>query len=157
MHISDALSRLSDHNTKRGNVQEIKGLNIQICEVSPVQSSLTINQIQAETAKDQDMQRLIKYIIEGWLTRQQDCVQQLESYQTFKEEMSVIDCPVFKDERIVIPTILQDKALQAIHRSHMAIQKTLDMSKGCFYWSRISKDITHVCKTYKECLKYANK
>ena len=102
MHISDALSRLSDHNTKRGNVQEIKGLNIQICEVSPVQSS-PINQIQAETAKDQDMQRLIKYIIEGWLTRQQDCVQQLQSYHTFKEEMSVIDGLVFKDERIVIP------------------------------------------------------
>ena len=157
MHISDALSWLSDHNTKRGNVQEIKGLNIQICEVSPVQSNLTINQIQAETAKDQDMQKLIKYIIEAWLTRQQDCVQQLQSYHTFKEEMSVIDGQVFKDERIVIPTPLQDKALQAIHRSHMAIQKTLDRSKGCFYWSGISKDITHVCKTYKECLKYANK
>ena len=55
MHISDALSRLSDHNTKRGNAEKIKGLNIQICEVSPVQSNLTINQIQAETAKDQDI------------------------------------------------------------------------------------------------------
>ena len=43
MHISDALSRLSDHNTKKGNVQEMKGLNIQICEISPVQSNLTIN------------------------------------------------------------------------------------------------------------------
>ena len=55
MHISDALSRLSDHNTERGNAQEIKGFNIQICEVSPVQFNLTINQIQAETAKDPDM------------------------------------------------------------------------------------------------------
>ena len=65
MHISDALSRLSDHNTKRGNAEEVKGVNIQICEVSPVQSNLTITQIQAETAKDPDMQQLIKYIIEG--------------------------------------------------------------------------------------------
>ena len=40
MHINDALSRLSDHNTKGGM---FKGLNIQICEVSPVQSNLTIN------------------------------------------------------------------------------------------------------------------
>ena len=133
MHISDALSRLSDHNTKRGNAQEIKGLNIQICKVSPVQLNLTINQIQAETAKDPDMQQLIKYIIEGWPTRQQDVIQQLQSYHTFKEEMSVIDGLVFKGERIIIPTALQDKALQAIHRSHMGIQKTLDRSKGCFY------------------------
>ena len=65
MHISDALSRLSDHNTKRGNAEEIQGLNIQICEISPVQSNLTITQIQAETAKDPIMQQLIKYIIEG--------------------------------------------------------------------------------------------
>ena len=154
IHISDALSRLSDH---RGYVQEIKGLNIQICEVSPIQSNLTINQIQAETAKDQGMQRLIKYIIEGWPTRQQDCVQQLQSYHTFKEEKSVIDGLVFKGERIVISTTLQDKALQAIHRSHMGTQKTLDRSEGCFYWSEISKDITHVCETCEEFLTNANK
>ena len=39
----------------------------------------------------------------------------------------------------------------------MGIQKTLDRSKGCFYWSGISKDITHVCETCEECLKYANR
>ena len=78
MHITDALSRLSDHNIKRANAEEVKGLNIQICEVSPVQSNLTITQIQAETAKDPDMQHLIKYIIEGWPSRQQDVIQQLQ-------------------------------------------------------------------------------
>ena len=52
MHISDALSRLSDHNTRRGNTEEIQGLNIRICEISPVQSNLTITKIQAETAND---------------------------------------------------------------------------------------------------------
>ena len=139
MHFQD----FSDHKTKKGNVQEIKGLSIQICEVSPVQSNLTINQIQAETAKDPDMQRLIKCIIEGWPTRQQDCVQQLQSYHTFKEEMSVIDGLVFKGERIVIPASLQQKALPG--------------HSGCFYWSGISKDITHVCETCEECLKNGNK
>ena len=71
--------------------------------------------------------------------------------------MSVIDGLIFKGERIVIPTALQAKALRAIHRSHMGIQKILDRSKGCFYWSGISKDITHVCETCEECLKYANR
>ena len=103
------------------------------------------------------MQQLIKYISEGWPTRQQDVIQQLQSHHTFKEEMSVIDGLIFKGERIVIPTALQAKALQAIHRSHMRIQKTLDKSKGCFYWSGISKDITHVCETCEECLKHANR
>ena len=65
--------------------------------------------------------------------------------------MLVIDGLVFKGERIIIPTALQNKALQAIHRSHMGIQKTLDRSKGCFYWSGISKDITLVCETCEEC------
>ena len=157
MHISDALSRLSDHNTRRGNAEEIQGLNIQICEVSPVQSNLTITKIQAETANDPLMQQLIKYIIEGWPARQQDVIQQLQSYHTFKEEMSVTDGLIFKGERIVIPNNLQAKALETIHRSHMGIQKTLDRSKGCFYWSGISKDITHVCETCEECLKYANR
>ena len=125
MHISDALSRLSDHNTRRGNTEEIQGLNIQICEVSPVQSNLTVTQIQAETAKDPIMQQLIKYISEGWPARQQDVIQQLQSYQSFKEEMSVIDGLIFKGERIIIPIALQAKALRAIHRSHMGIKKNI--------------------------------
>ena len=157
MHINDALSRLSDHNTRRGNAEEIQGLNIQICEISPVQSNLTITKIQQETANDPIMQQLIKYIIEGWPAKQQDVIQQLQSYHTFKEEMSVTDGLIFKGERIVIPNNLQAKALETIHRSHMGIQKTLDRSKGCFYWSGISKDITHVCETCEECLKYANR
>ena len=70
---------------------------------------------------------------------------------------SVIDGLVFKGKRIIILTILHAKALQPIHRSHMGIQKTLDRSKGCFYWSGILKDITHICETCEECLKYANK
>ena len=157
MHISDALSRLSSHNTKRGNAQEVKGLNIQICEVCPVQSNLTINQVQAETAKDQDMQQLITYIIQGWPAKQQECIQQLQSYHTFKEEMSVVDGLIFKGERLIIPQSLKHKALQAIHRSHMGIQKTLDRSKGCFYWPGISKDITNVCETCEECLKFGKR
>ena len=103
------------------------------------------------------MQKLIKYIIQGWPTRQQDCVQQLQSYHTFKEEMSVVDGLVFKGERLVIPHNLQGRALKAIHRSHMGIQKTLDRSKTCFHWSGISKDITHACKTCEECLRYASR
>ena len=71
--------------------------------------------------------------------------------------MSVIDSLVFKGERIIIPITLQDKALQAIPKSHMGIQKTLDRSKGSFYWPGISKDITHVCETWEEFLKYANR
>ena len=65
-------------------LKEIQGLNIQICEVSPVQSNLTITKIQAETANDPIMQQLIKYIIEGWPARQQDVIQQLQSYHTFQ-------------------------------------------------------------------------
>ena len=39
----------------------------------------------------------------------------------------------------------------------MGIQKTLDRSKGCFYWPGISKDITNVCETCEDCLKYSKR
>ena len=153
MHISDALSRLSDHNTKKGNTQEVKGLNVKICEVCPVKSNITINQVKQETAEDPDLQQLIKYIIEGWPVKQQDCLDQLKGYHTFKEEMSVIDGLIFKGERLIMPKSLRSKALDVIHRSHMGITKTLDRAKGCFYWSGISKDIEHICSTCESCLK----
>ena len=153
MHISDALSRLSDHNTKKGNTQEVKGLNVKICEVCPVKSNITIDQVKHETAEDPELQQLIKYIIQGWPTKQQDYMAQLKGYHTFKEEMSVIDGLIFKGERLVMPRSLRSKALDVIHRSHMGISKTLDRAKGCFYWSEISKDIEHICSTCEACLK----
>ena len=129
MHISDALSRLSDHTTKKGNTQEVKGLNVKICEVCPVKSNITINQVKQETAEDPELQQLIKYIIEGWPVKQQDCLDQLKGYHTFKEEMSVIDGLIFKGERLIMPKSLRSKALDVIHRSHMGITKTLDRVK----------------------------
>ena len=36
MHISDALCRLSSHNSKSGKKQKVKGLNVTITDVSPV-------------------------------------------------------------------------------------------------------------------------
>ena len=67
-------------------------------------------------ANDPLMQQLIKYIIEGWPARQQDVIQQLQSYRTFKEEMSVTDGLIFKGESLKVIWNYNPKALETIHR-----------------------------------------
>ena len=49
MYLSDALSRLSSHNTKQGKQTEIKGLNISVHDVETDVKDSTLNRICSNT------------------------------------------------------------------------------------------------------------
>ena len=157
MHISDALSRLPTHSTQVGNKSEIKGLKVTISEVSPVMTNVSLDQFKEHTSKDLVMRQLQTYILQGWPNKQTDCIEQLRSYHTCKEEMSVVDGLVFKGQRLVVPTSLREKVLGVLHRAHISITKTLERSRQTFFWVGIAKDIHRVCSTCDTCLRHAPK
>ena len=90
MHISDVFSRLPTHKTQVGNKQEIKGLKVSIAEVSPVQTDVSLHQFREHTSNDLVLEQLKRYVMEGWPDAQKDCIEQLRSYHTFKEEISTV-------------------------------------------------------------------
>ena len=157
MHISDALSRLPTHNTQVGNKDHIQGLKVTISEVSPVMTNVSLDQFKEHTSKDPVMRQLHTYILQGWPSKQTDCIEQLRSYHTFKEEMSVVDGLAFKGQRLVVPETLREKVLAVLHRAHMGITKTIERARQTFFWVGISKDINRVCSTCDTCLRYASK
>ena len=127
MHLSDPLSRLSSHNTQDGNKEEVQGLKVNICDITSVKN-VTLDQFKEHTASDEDFKLLKMYVMHGWPSAKQDCVEQLRSYFTFKEEISFIDGLLFKGNR------LRNKTLQVLHRSHMGITKTQERARTSFYW-----------------------
>ena len=66
MHVSYAVSRLLNHNSKNVNKQEVKGLNVLVSEVSPMLSNITLDMFQKETASDEALS-LFKTFCNVWL------------------------------------------------------------------------------------------
>ena len=157
MHISDALSKLPTHNTKIGNQQEVEGLKVSISEVSPVQSNVSFDQFKEHTFKDLVLQQLKEYVMQGWPMAQKDCIEQLRSFHTFKEEISTIDGLLFKGQRLIVPAILKSKLLQVLHRSHMGVTKTKERARSTFFWVGKSKDIKQVIGNCEVSQKYVKR
>ena len=154
MHLADPLSRLSTHNTEDGNKEEVQGLKVNICDITSVRN-VTLDQFKDHTDMDEDFRLLKMYVMHGWPSAQQDCVEQLRSYYTFKEEISFIDGLLFKGNRVIVPKALRNKTLEVLHRSHMGIVKTQERARTSFYWPGLNKAIKDICQTCETCLQYA--
>ena len=156
MYLSDPLSRLSSHNIQDGNKEEVQGLKVNICDITSVKN-VTLDQFKEHTASDEDFQLLKMYVMHGWPSAQQDCVEQLRSYFTFKEEIAFIDGLLFKGNRLIVPKALRNKTLQVLHRSHMGIIKTQERARTSFYWPGLNIAIKSICQSCETCLQYAAK
>ena len=154
MHLADPLSRLSTHNTEDGNKEEVQGLKVNICDITSVRN-VTLDQFKEHTDIDEDFRLLKMYVMHGWPSAQQDCVKQLRSYYTFKEEISFIDGLLFKGNRVIVPKALRNKTLEVLHRTHMGIVKTQERARTSFYWPGLNKAIKDICQTCETCLQYA--
>ena len=109
MYVSDALSRLPSHNTQTGNKQEVKGLNVLVSKVSPIMSNVTLDMFRKETVTDKALSLLNLYVMHGWPSNENDCAEPVQTYFTFKEEISSVDGLIFKGQRLIMPQSLDTK------------------------------------------------
>ena len=65
----------------------------------------------------------------------------LKSYYTFREEMSVQDGLIFKGDRIVLPTSMQTEIKERLHSSHVGVQGCLRRARETVYWPNTNADI----------------
>ena len=93
----------------------------------------------------------------GWPSTQSDCVEQVRSYFTFKEEISSLDGLLFKGQRLIVTTKLRHRTLQVLHRSHIGITKTQERARTTFYWPGMDRTVKDTCQTSKICLEQSNK
>ena len=86
-YVSDALSRLPNHNSENGNKQEVKSLNVLVSEVSPILSNVKLDMFQKDTASDEALSLLKLYVMHGWPHTEKDCAELVWPYYTFKVEI----------------------------------------------------------------------
>ena len=74
--------------------------------------AITLSEIRSETAQDETIKKIVKAI------ENQTWSPNLAHYQAFSKELGIIQCIVVRDDRIVLPGKLRQKALHIAHAGH---------------------------------------
>ena len=137
MHLSDALSRLTSHNDN-SKAKSIPGLDITVHDVQVFTEILPLEKIKRVTENDPDLKTLKQYIQDGFPVNRSDCVELVQGYFGFREELAIVNGLIVKGHRVVIPSQLHDEALKLLASSHMGIVKTKDRARTSFFWPNMN-------------------
>ena len=158
MHLSDAISRLSVHDSDaaKNKAKPIADFNISIHEISEITGfkSLTLQDIKKETIKDCQLTKLKTYIVDGFLKHKHECAEDIRSFYDYRESLTIMDGMVLKDKRIVIPASLHEQALENLHRSQMGIIKTKERASTSMFWPKIYNDIENFLSRCCPCMSH---
>ena len=97
-------------------------------------SDSRLQQFKDETEKDETLQALILYINNGWPALRNDVPIEIRPYYNYRQELSVIDGIILKDNRIVVPVKLRNEMKKILHSGHLGIVKTKGRARDTLYW-----------------------
>ena len=131
--LANALSRVTPLPMEEDGIQlPIIAVN-QITANIPC-SSNNLDQIHEESRKDPTLKLLMQYISNGWPHERKQLPQELHTYWNYQEDMSIKDGIATKGHRILIPSTIQRKALQQIHKGHQGVEKCMLKAQEPVFW-----------------------
>jgi hypothetical protein len=87
----------------------------------------------------------------------EQCPQLLHDYWNFREELTIEDGLILKQERIVMPPNLREEVLTTIHEGHLGQEKCLLQARSAVFWPGITKDVIKVVESCDACQKHQRK
>ena len=152
MYLADTLSRsylpLKDH-------KEIEFEHVFMVDCLPIRKE-RLTEIRIETEKDETMQTLKYVILKGWPDNPEDIPLLIRSCSNSKDEYSVQDGLIFKDNRTVIPLNLRNNIKKVIHSPHIGIKGCLRRARQCIFWPGMNEDIKQFILSCEICNKFPN-
>ena len=116
-----------------------------------------INMVSFLPIRDERLQQIRKATEQDDVSNQlrQKLTATLHQYYNIRDEMTVQDGLVFKDERVLIPLSLRSEIKRAIHSSHKGIDGCLRRARECVFWPGMSADIREYVSTCETCCKFS--
>lgn len=104
-------------------------------------------------ASDERYMRIVKYVEQGWPSfHKLDDLSQL--FYKYRDELHYENGLLFKNHRLVVPTVLQKLICKWLHAPHLGIEKTLARARTQFFWPGMSNDLTEVVSSCAICEKF---
>ena len=128
--LAKCLSRLGD---QKDTIKLPKLHFYQITNQLSVRSD-SLNQLRVSMQADDELALLKHAIMQVWPISIKQVPQVLQSYWTFREELTVEDGLILKCIRIVIPAKNHEAVLKLIHEGHLGLNKCNVHAKDIVYW-----------------------
>ena len=161
MYVADTLSRATVDDGENLEVywmdmdfslEEIEQINS--LDYIPI-SDGRIEELKLATSKDQVLQLLRKFVIDGFPYDYKDIPVDVRPFWNFKDQLSYQHGLIFKGDKIVVPAILRDDVLKQLHSAHQGIERTLALARDTVFWPNIDSQIESVVRSCLVCQKYS--
>ena len=154
MSIPDALSRaaLNDKPPKPVHDYEVLSIISQL----PV-SEQKLEQIRAETAKDQTLTTVTKLVQSGWPDEKVLVPYEAKPFHNFRNEITYCDGLLFRQNQIIIPLVMQSEMIKKLHSSHQGVVKTKQRARSIIFWPGMNGQIEEAVSNCSTCMDFRSK
>ena len=135
-----------DEDTERACVSTVSYYSVQGAE------SITFQELQEETARDEVIQEVMKCVVnKGWNNLNCAVHSDYKSYKNIQDELSVVKGVLVRDDRVVVPEQLRERAVRLAHSSHQGIVKTKQLMRETIWFPGIDKMVEREVKNCLAC------
>ncbi|XP_064486026.1 uncharacterized protein K02A2.6-like [Ornithodoros turicata] len=139
--IADALSRLPAPLAAPSIQESLQDEDEIICWIDSTGSGILSRQdLQAESYADPLLAQILKFIQQGWPSRN-TMSQNLSAFGQVKDELSEVDGLLLRQDRIVVPPSLRPKVIALAHESHLGIVRTKQRIRQYYWWPAMDADV----------------
>ena len=119
-------------------------------------SAARLEQFQKETDKDQTLQVVKGYIMNGWPKSSNDIDPCIKSYYKIRDDLSYAHNLILKKHRIVVPTVLRQEMKETLHTGHLGIERCKRRARDTLYWPGINAHLEDYVESCTTCMEYQN-
>ena len=95
--------------------------------------------------------------MKGWPETRSELNTKVQDFWNFRDELSVYNDIIFKEERIVIPLSMRPEMLEKMHESHLGIENSRSRARDIMFWPKMSQDIENLISKCAVCQKSRNR
>ena len=119
-----------------------------------VPKAITLNELEAGTVRDEMFQQIMTCVIDGrWKAIQKSPDARLRSFYSVRDELTIASNAklLMIGSRIVIPSLLQERAVALAHEGHQGISKTKSLLREKVWFGGIDQMTETASKRYLAC------
>ena len=157
--VADALSRVTPMDPEDNIKLPIIAVNmitahVLMCAESPKSLSNSLDRIRKGTLQDDQLNRLSRYIAEGFPSDKHNLLEDLQQFWDYRDLLSIKSGLITQGNRIIVPKEMKEEMLQYIYKGHQGKGHCLIRAKDTVFWPKITLDVQRMIEKCTICLGY---